>query len=40
MSGETDLSRLLRNIWPERNPGEYVFCLVESMEQAEAVPLP
>ena len=34
MSGETDLSRLLRNIRPERNPGEYVFCLVESMEQA------
>lgn len=34
MSGETDLARLLRNMRPERNPGEYVFCIVESYERA------
>jgi uncharacterized protein len=34
VSGETDLSLLLRNIQPEHNPGEYVFCVVESLEQA------
>jgi hypothetical protein len=37
MSGETDLARLLREMRPERNPGEYVFCLVESLEQAAAL---
>jgi uncharacterized protein len=34
MSAETDLSNLLQNMRPERNPGEYVFCSVESYEQA------
>lgn len=26
MTGETDLQTLIRNLKPERNPGEYVFC--------------
>jgi len=34
MSAETNLTLLLRNMRPERNPGEFVFCLVETMEQA------
>jgi len=37
MSGETDLTRLLQNLRPERNPGEYVFCVVDSFEQAAAL---
>ena len=37
MRGETDLSKLLQNMRPERNPGEYVFCVVDSFEQAEAL---
>ena len=37
MSGETDLVKLLQNMRPERNPGEYVFCEVDSFEQAEAL---
>lgn len=37
MSGETDLTRLLQNMRPERNPGEYVFCIVESLERAAAL---
>ncbi|MGE5375029.1 MAG: ACT domain-containing protein [Bacteroidota bacterium] len=37
MTGETDLTLLLRNMRPERNPGEYVFCRVESLEQAAAL---
>jgi uncharacterized protein len=36
MSGETDLAKLLQDMKPERNPGEYVFCLVKSYEQAVA----
>ena len=34
MSGETDLARLLQEMKPERNPGEYVFCIADSLEQA------
>ena len=37
MNGETDLVKLLQNMKPERNPGEYVFCLVDSYEQAAAL---
>jgi uncharacterized protein len=37
MSGEIDLARLLQNMRPERNPGEYVFCVVDSFEQAAAL---
>ncbi len=34
MSGETDLHRLLQNMQPERQPGEFVFCIVDSFAQA------
>ena len=34
MSGETDLKTLLGDMKPERNRGEYVFCLVDSNERA------
>ena len=34
MTGETDLSKLLQNMKPELNPGEYVYCLVDSKERA------
>ena len=37
MNGETDLVKLLQHMKPERNPGEYVFCLVVSYEQAAAL---
>ena len=37
MSGETELARLVQDMRPERNPGEYVFCTVGSFEQAEAL---
>lgn len=37
MSGETDLARLLQNMRPERTPGDYVFCTVESFERAAAL---
>jgi hypothetical protein len=37
MTGETDLAKLLQNMRPERNPGEYVFCTVGSREQAMAL---
>ena len=37
MSGETDLSKLLKNMQPARNPGEYIFCVVDSFEQAVAL---
>jgi uncharacterized protein len=36
MSGETDIHKLLQNIRPERHTGEYVFCVVDSFEQAAA----
>ena len=34
MNGETDLKKLLRNMQPKRNAGEYVYCTVESKAQA------
>lgn len=34
MKGETDLPTLLKIMRPERNPGEYVFCQVESQVRA------
>ncbi len=37
MSGETDLTQLLQNMRPERRPGEYVFCIVNSSAQATAL---
>jgi uncharacterized protein len=37
MSGETDLLQLLRNLTPERNPGEFVFCALDTVEQASAL---
>lgn len=37
MSGETDLARLLQHMKPERNPGEYVFCVVDTFEQAASL---
>ena len=34
MPGETNLQKLLAALNPELNPGEFVFCLVESLEKA------
>lgn len=34
MPGETDLQKLLENLNPELNAGEFVFCLVASNERA------
>lgn len=34
MAGETDLQKLLESMQPELNPGEYVYCLADSKEQA------
>lgn len=34
MTGETELTKLLQNMRPEFNTGEYVYCLVNSLEQA------
>jgi uncharacterized protein len=34
MTGEIDLRKLLQNMQPERHPGDYVFCTVDSFEQA------
>ena len=34
MTGETDLGKLLQNMHPELNAGEYVYCLVDSLEHA------
>jgi len=33
MSGEKDLQQLLKSMKPEHNPGDYVFCKTESLEQ-------
>ena len=30
-SGETDLQKLLKNLKPERHPGEFVFCTVSDI---------
>ena len=37
MNGDTDLGTLLRGMQPKRNPGEYVFCTVDTAEQAAAL---
>jgi uncharacterized protein len=37
MTGETNLSLLLQNMRPERQAGEYVFCVVDTLEQAAAL---
>jgi hypothetical protein len=37
MSGETDLLKLLREMKPELNTGEYVFCTVDSVQRAAAL---
>jgi hypothetical protein len=37
MTGETNLTKLLQGMKPERNPGEYVFCLVDSPQRAAAL---
>jgi hypothetical protein len=37
MTGETDLAKLLQHMRPERNTGDYVFCLMDSFEQAAAL---
>ena len=37
MPGETNLEKLLQDMQPELNEGEYVFCTVDSFQQA--VPL-
>ena len=34
MTGETNLQKLLREMKPELNAGEYVYCLADSKEQA------
>jgi len=34
MTGETDLKKLLQGMKPGRNEGEFVFCTVESLQQA------
>lgn len=34
MPGETDLEKLLQDIKPELNAGEYVFCTVDSFQRA------
>jgi uncharacterized protein len=34
MTGETNLGNLLKEMKPERNTGEYVYCLANSKEQA------
>jgi len=34
MTGETDLAKLLQNMRPEQNPGQYVFCIVNTLKHA------
>ena len=34
MNGETELGKLLKNLKPERQPGEYVFCVVNTLKHA------
>jgi hypothetical protein len=34
MPGETDLEKLLQGMQPELNEGEYVFCIVDSLQRA------
>lgn len=37
MSGETNLGNLLKDMKPELNAGEYVYCLARSKEQAHSL---
>jgi hypothetical protein len=37
MTGEVDLQKLIRDMKPELNKGEYVYCLVNSKEYAAAL---
>jgi len=37
MSGETDLQKLLRGMKPELNEGEFVFCIVDSVQRASTL---
>ena len=37
MIGEVDLQKLLQGMKPERNKGEYVYCLADSKEHAVAL---
>ena len=37
MSGETDLQKLLQNMKPKLNEGDYVFCIVDSSRSAIAL---
>jgi len=40
MSGETNLKKLLQSMQPERNAGEYVFCVLDSPTRlTEVTPL-
>lgn len=34
MTGETDITQLLKNMNPEQNPGQYVFCVVNTLKDA------
>lgn len=34
MTGETDLAQLLKNMNPKQNPGQYVFCVVNTLKDA------
>jgi uncharacterized protein len=36
VSGETDIHKLLQNMRPEHHAGEFVFCALDSFEQAAA----
>jgi uncharacterized protein len=36
MTGETDLSRLIRGMQPELHPGEVVFCCMDATERVPA----
>lgn len=37
MPGETDLARLLQNMTPQLNPGQYVFCCVTAEHDCSAL---
>jgi len=34
MTGETNLAQLLKNMKPEQHPGQYVFCIVNTLDDA------
>jgi hypothetical protein len=37
MTGETDLKKLLQGMKPQSNEGEFVFCMVESIQRANTL---